>query len=131
MGAIPVVTGARPLPVHPMAVRLCHLFIMNKTEVAKRYKGPAEIWVGDAKRSDVLVELTSYIEVETVTTMSGHTERVEGLTSWSGRLTNSGHVDLAQMLGETLELRLPSGRSGRVALVNVSGALQGMSESPF
>ena len=101
---------------------------MGELEQTGSYIGRAELWLGDDKISDVEVNLASFVDVEIVRT-AGRTERVEGLSSWGGRLT-AGHW--AQVTpGESLELRLPDRRSGHVFLGNTAGELVGASKAPF
>jgi hypothetical protein len=74
-----------------------------------------------------LVHPPSGVDVEIVRT-AGRTERVEGLSSWGGRLTAGHWVQVTP--GESLELRLPDGRSGHVFLANTAGELVGASKTP-
>ncbi len=101
------------------------------TEPRSQYDGPAEVWFDGAKQFNASVLLTGYVEVTEVTT-SGGTERLEGVTSWDGRLVGVSQRDRFRLMQKKFELKLPNGRRGRAVLrPRAHTWLLGMGEPPF
>lgn len=95
-----------------------------------RYDGPAEIWVDKAKRLDAWVHLVKYVDfIETGTNPPIH---VDGEELWHGFLPELSTRERKRLVGRQLDLKLPSGRTGRAVMTEPnSGVLNGVDEPPF
>ena len=104
-----------------------------RTTREHHYKGPLEVWVDGAHKSEADVHLTKRQSVEEFETLVG-IESVVLSTTWDGRFHGLAQEDMRglQAVGE-FELRLPDGRTGHAVLPNGRDLayLQGLGDPPF
>ena len=100
-------------------------------EPRQNYDGPVELWVGGSKRCDVQVRLVGYVDIIRVKTIGGLIEG-DGPTSWEGSIVSGlSKTELLHLLPEKLELHFPDGQVGVAVLMNQTGRLLGIRETPF
>lgn len=100
------------------------------TDSRGSYTGPAELWANGSKVFEIDVELAGYVNVVHVKTLGYEFEK-DTTVSWDGVLLG-GISESAQirLLGQRLELHLPTGKVGRVNLL-IKGSLSGIRWPPF
>lgn len=106
---------------------------MTHTERQARsnYEGAAEIWIDDAKRFDVTVRLTGYVDVSVIETLGG-VERMDGVHSWDGYVNGLTQNDLLELaVCPRWELRMPDGQTRQAVLPNGDRYLLGTGMTPF
>lgn len=95
------------------------------------YAGPAELWANDSKLFDVEVALTGYVNVVHIKTIGYETDK-DNTVSWNGVLLGGiSETEQIRLLGQRLELHLPTGKVGNVVLANNRGSLSGIRWPPF
>jgi hypothetical protein len=77
------------------------------------------------------VALTGYVNVVHIKTM-GYEADKDNTVSWNGDLLGGiSETEQIRLLGQPLELHLPTGKVGNVALANNKGLLIGIRWPPF
>jgi hypothetical protein len=109
----------------------------SRPEQRGSYRGTAELWTlgngpEDAEKvADVDVVLTAIVNVVHIKTIGIDTWQ-DNTVEWGGTVVSGRNAgDLHRLLGTRLELLLPSGRTGQVALRDAHGTLSGVRWPPF
>jgi hypothetical protein len=92
-----------------------------------------EIWIAEVKQLDAEVHLDKYVDVIEIRTLGG-VELMDGPQSWDGYLVGLSDHERSGLIGQQLDLKLPSGQTGRAVMTDYnSGALTGfgMGGAPF
>lgn len=95
------------------------------------YAGTAELWAYNSKLFDVEVALTGFVNVVPIKTMGSETDK-DTTVSWNGVLLGGiSEIEQNRLLGQRLELHLPTGKVGNVVLTNNKGSLRCTHWPPF
>ena len=96
------------------------------------YRGDAELVVDDGGSLPVKVSLVGYVDVTETALFGAKPERFDGVESWDGLIEQGmSGAQMGKSLGVRMDLRVPDGKVGRVALRDVEGHLSGFGPAPF